>query len=48
MERKIGEQRRQICAQKFALAESGRLNTAILASAGVMIIATAARASSDL
>ena len=40
MERKIGEQRRQIYAQKLALAETDRLKTAILASAGAMIIAT--------
>ncbi len=40
LERKIGEQRRQIYAQKLALAETDRLKTAILDSAGAMIIAT--------
>lgn len=40
LERKIGEQRRQIYTQKLALAEADRLKTAILASAGAMIIAT--------
>jgi PAS domain S-box-containing protein len=40
LERKIGEQRRQIYAQKLTLAETDRLKTAILASAGAMIIAT--------
>lgn len=40
LERKIGEQRRQIYMQKLALAETDRLKTAILASAGAMIIAT--------
>lgn len=40
LERKINEQRRQIYAQKLALAESGRLNSAILNSAGTMIVAT--------
>ena len=40
LERKIGEQRRQIYTQKLALAETDRLKTAILASAGAMIIAT--------
>ena len=39
-ERQIHEQRRQIHTQRMALAESGRLNTAILRSAGMMIIAT--------
>ena len=40
LERKIHEQRRKIRTQQMALAESGRLNTAILHSAGMMIIAT--------
>ena len=40
LERKIYEQRRQLYTQKLALAESGRLNTAILHSAGIMIVAT--------
>jgi PAS domain S-box-containing protein len=40
LERKIGEQRRQIYTHKLALAETDRLKTAILASAGTMIIAT--------
>ena len=40
LERKISEQRRQIYAQKLALAETDRLKTAILYSAGAMIIAT--------
>ena len=40
LERKIGEQRRQIYTQKLTLAETDRLKTAILDSAGVMIIAT--------
>ena len=40
LERKIGEQRREIYTQKLALFETDRLKTAILASAGAMIIAT--------
>jgi PAS domain S-box-containing protein len=40
LERKIHEQRRQLYMQKLALAESSRLNMAILHSAGIMIIAT--------
>ncbi len=40
LERKIAEQRREIYAHKLVLAETDRLKTAILASAGSMIIAT--------
>jgi len=40
LERKISEQRRQIYTQKLTLAETDRLKTAILASAGAMIVAT--------
>ena len=40
LERKIGEQHRQIYTQNLVLAETDRLKTAILDSAGAMIIAT--------